>query len=128
MIDENEDFGGFEEKIDPPAPPGAKAKEHWNGANAGADDPPPGDDPPPHDEPQAPPPLVFLRADHWDGCAVPEVRWQWHQRLVMKNVGALFADGGQGKTMVALQLCTSTVRGTTDCLGAVINESGPPCS
>jgi RecA-family ATPase len=68
-------------------------------------------------------PLLFTSVSAWHGVPVPEREWTVLNRVPAKNVTLLSGDGGVGKTILALHLCTAVALGR-DWLGA-IPEPGP---
>lgn len=69
-------------------------------------------------------PATLVTPVDWQGQESKPVQWIWHRRVVRGDVTSLHADGGVGKTELALMLSQSCARDAQDCLGAVV-ESGP---
>jgi RecA-family ATPase len=69
-------------------------------------------------------PLIFLEPVQWAGHPVPEQQWLVRNRIPRPAVTILSGDGATGKTLIALQLASASLRGA-DWLGAMVDEPGP---
>jgi RecA-family ATPase len=68
-------------------------------------------------------PLVTVTPASWAGRSTPEMKWLAMHRIPVGDVTLLSADGGSGKTEVAVQLVVSVGHSLGDWLGCCI-ESG----
>jgi RecA-family ATPase len=67
--------------------------------------------------------LITVTPSSWTGPA-PEMKWLVRNRIPAGDVTLLLADGGSGKTEIAVQLAIAVALSLGDWLGACVEEAG----
>jgi RecA-family ATPase len=88
-----------------------------------------GPEPPAHGEPIEPPrPYVSLRStttSEWGTRDITRREWVLEDAIPANQAMILNGHGGEGKTLLMLQICVAIVLGWFECLGMLVQRSGP---